>query len=263
MIRVVLLLVALLYPIAVGAAPAFDPFTEAGIDPRPGARVPLDLAFTNAQGRAVSLRDIGGGKPVVLAPVLHDCPNICGIVLGGLANAVETQSYRPATDFVLVAFGIDPRESAEDAQNTLVELEQRFPSLAANGGIHALTGRAEDVTAVTEALGYRYAWDERIGQYAHVAAVAVLTPDGRLARWLYGIAPEPTDLHLALTEAGEGRLGGFADQLLLLCYHYDPETGRYGSLVWSMLRIGGGITVLGLGGFVIFSLRRDRRQGGS
>lgn len=260
MTRLAMLLVALVLPLAALAAPGFDPFEKAGIDPRPGARVPLDLTFTDAKGRAVSLREIGGGKPIVLAPVLHDCPNICGVTLGGLANAVKAQSYRPGTDFEIVAFGIDPKETPDDAHNALAELERRFPSLAAKGGVHALTGYAKDIATVTQALGYRYAFDERIGQYAHVAAVAVLTPDGRLARWLYGIAPEPTDLHLALTEAGEGRLGDFADQLLLLCYHYDPQTGRYGSLVWSMLRVGGGITVLGLGGFIVLSLRRERRE---
>jgi len=110
-------------------------------------------------------------------------------------------------------------------------LRKRFPTLAA-GGIHALTGKAVDIQHVTDALGYRYAFDPEIGQYAHDAAIAVLGPDGHLSRWLYGLAPDPGDLKLALTEAGQGQTGDWGDQLLLLCYHYDPVTGQYSLLIW-------------------------------
>jgi protein SCO1/2 len=110
-----------------------------------------------------------------------------------------------------------------------------------------------------QAAGYRYGWDSRIGQFAHIAAVAVLTPDGRVARWLYGIQPQGNDLRLALTEAGQGRIGDLGDQLLLLCYHYDPHTGRYGGLVWTLLRGGGVLTLVLLAGFVGAALIRERR----
>jgi protein SCO1/2 len=140
-------------------------------------------------------------------------------------------------------------------------LEQRRPGMAA-GALHALTGKSQAVAAVTEALGYRYAWDERIGQYAHVAAVAVLTPDGRLARWIRGLAPDPGDVRLALTEAGQGRLGDWSDRLLLLCYHYDPETGRYSALVRMILRIAAGILLIAGAGFLAVALWRDRRLAG-
>ena len=129
-----------------------------------------------------------------------------------------------------------------------------------------MTGDASAVAAVTDALGYRYAWDERIGQYAHVAAIAVLTPDGRLARWLYGLAPQPGDLALALTDAGQGRIGGLAEQLLLLCYRYDPASGRYTGAIWSALRIGGGLASILLSRIdrVCDSIRerRSRRRAG-
>lgn len=252
--------------LALASAPpaqAFDPFQVTGIDQKPDARVPLDLPFTDASGAQVTLRTLAQGKPLVIAPVLHRCPNICGVTLSGLAQAVRAQSFVPGTNFALVAFGIDPKEGVDAAQEDLAALRKRFPQLR-RSGVHALTGTAENVAAVTQALGYRYAWDKEIGQYAHVAAVAVLTADGRLSHWLYGLTPTPTDLKLALTEAGEGQLGTFGDQILLLCYHYDPTTGRYGSLVSWLLRVGGGVTVaLGVGLIGLAVLRERRARGES
>ncbi|KYO50567.1 SCO family protein [Tistrella mobilis] len=254
-----ILLTLILAALPAGAQAPFDPFDRAGIDPKPGARVPLDLAFRDQTGARVTLGELGGGRPILLAPVLHDCPNICGVTMAGLARAIQAQDYTAGRDFAVVAFGIDPHEGPETARASLDELTQGFPDLG-HGAMAALTGQAAQIRAVTDALGFRYAWDESIGQYAHVAAVAVLTADGRLARWLYGVAPEPTDLSLALTEAGEGRLGDWGDQLLLLCYHYDPKTGRYGSLVSWALRIGGSATVLAGAGLIGLAVLRERRR---
>ncbi|MBB4566805.1 SCO family protein [Rhizobium leucaenae] len=241
------------------AAAAFDPFAATGIEQKLDAKIPLDRPFTDEQGHRVTLRGLAGGKPMLLAPVLHNCPNICGVTLSGLMEAVEEQPFRPPGDFAIIAFGIDPREGPAEAQNSLDQLRRRFPSLTARG-VHALTGTASDIHAVTNALGYRYAWDPDIGQYAHDAAVAVLTPDGRLSRWLYGLAPEGNDLKLALTEAGQGQIGSWGDQLLLLCYHYDPAIGRYSPLVHTALQMAGGVTVLGGGGLLAFALLRERRR---
>jgi protein SCO1/2 len=174
-------------------------------------------------------------------------------------EAIEGQHLRSPADFTIVAFGIDPNEGPRQARQSLDDLRKRFPVLAATG-IHALTGKAVDIHAVTDALGYRYAFDPDIGQYAHDAAVSVLTPDGHLSRWLYGLAPDPNDLKLALTEAGQGRTGDWSDQILLLCYHYDPVTGRYASLIGLALHLGGGATiVLGCGGLALALLRERRR----
>jgi protein SCO1/2 len=253
----------LLLVLTSGTAHAFDPFAEAGIDPRPGAQIPLDLPFLDEKGASVTLRTLAGNKPIVLAPVLHRCPNICGVTLAGLAEAVRAQSFVPGNDFSVIAFGIDPKEGPAEAQASLVGLEKDLPRSPANA-IHALTGEAGNIASVTQALGYRYAFDQDIGQYAHLAAIAVLTRDGRLVRWLYGLAPAPTDLKLALIEAGEGRLGNWGDQLLLLCYHYDPVTGRYGALIFQLLQLGGGLTVLLMAGLIGLALLRERhkRQGG-
>jgi len=238
---------------------AFNPFDATGIDRKPDAQIPLDLAFSDENGHQTSLRELSAGRPILLAPVLHKCPNICGVTLSGLMEAVEAQDFRPGRDFVIVAFGIDPKEGPRDAAQSLADLRKRF-SVTAASGIHALTGTAENVEAVTHALGYRYAWDDDIGQYAHLAAAAVLTRQGRLSRWLYGLTPAAIDLKLALTEAGEGHIGSWGDQILLLCYHYDPATGRYSTFIWAALRIGGaGTALFGLGAIATALLRERRR----
>ena len=252
-------LILSLTPLAAWADAPFDPFSEVSIESEPGAVVPLDLPVQDEGGRIVTLRELGGGKPIVLVPMLHNCPNICPVLLRGVADAIAAQPYQPGSDFVLVAFGIDPEETAADAAETKASLlKEGHASLGK--GFHAVTADAKVVEAVTDALGYRYAFDDRIDQYAHAAATAVLTAEGRLARWLYGIAPQATDLRLALTEAGEGRIGGITDQFLLLCYQYDPQTGRYNSIVWLLLRGTGIVTVLLLGGFIGRSLLRERRR---
>jgi protein SCO1/2 len=251
-------LLALLLMLVATPAHAFDPFAKAGVDHVADAQVPLDVVFRDQRQREVSLRAAGRGLPIVLAPVLHRCPNICGLTLGGLAQAVLLQKYRPGRDFALVTLGIDPREGPAEAEASIDDLHRSFPGLDL-GDMHALTGKAADIARVTGALGYRFGWDESIGQYAHIAAVAILAPDGRLSRWLYGITPQPADLELALTEAGQGRLGSWRDQLLLLCYHYDPRTGRYGPVIWSVLRVAGGFTVVASGLFIGWALVRERR----
>lgn len=237
---------------------AFDPFSVAHIEQRPGAAVPLDTVFRDADGKPITLRQAGAGKPILLAPVLHRCPNICGLTLAGIAEAVQLQKFVSGRDFAFVAFGLDPREGPTEATVSLEGLRKNFPAL--QEGVHGLTGDAADIAGVLKPIGYRYAWDENLSQYAHIAAVAVLTPDGRLSRWLYGITPDPTDVRLALTEAGQGRIGSWSDQLLLLCYHYDPQTGRYGSVIWTVLRIAGGLTVLAGLGWIARMLLAERRR---
>ncbi|TXH99402.1 MAG: SCO family protein [Rhizobium sp.] len=259
-----MLSLALLLCFGGARAANFDPFSATGIDQKPDVSIPLDQPFRDETGRAVTLRQLQGDKPILLVPVLHNCPNICGVTLSGLMEAVQGQSFRPAADFTIVAFGIDAREGPREALASLDQLKRRFPSLA-SGGVHGLTGEAAAIHEVTDALGYRYAWDPDIGQYAHDAAVAVVTPDGRLSRWLYGLAPTSRDLKLALTEAGEGRIGSWSDQLLVLCYHYDPLTGRYSSLIVSALRVVSGlIAIVGVGLLVVMFVRerRSRETGG-
>ncbi|MBV8775650.1 MAG: SCO family protein [Alphaproteobacteria bacterium] len=228
----------------VAAAP-FDPFGQARIDDRPGAQIPLDGPFADAAGHRTTLRQLAAGKPMLLAPVQHNCPNICGVTLAGLADVT---AKLPAGDIAIVALGIDPRERPADAA----------ADQARNARLHAafLVGGATQVHAVTDALGYRYAYDPRIRQYAHVAATAVLSPDGRLVRWLNGIAPSPQELQHALADARAERAGAFERAVALLCYHYDPQTGRYSLAVSRIVEAAGLLTVLVIAGSVVVLLRK-------
>lgn len=248
MLRSLTILFVLLMSGQACAQSGFDPFGKARIEKRPGARVPMDAPFLDAQGSPTSLRALADGKPLLLVPVLHHCPNICGATLAGVTQAIAAQKLRPGRDFTLVAFGIDPREGPREARDDLAQIR-------VHEGVHALTGRRDAIRSVTDAIGYHYAWDDRIDQYAHAAATAVISPDGRLIGWLYGLTPRPADLDQVLRSARIEQTGSFGDALLLLCYHYDPETGRYTPAIEKILRLAGGVTVAGIG-LLIFLLRR-------
>jgi protein SCO1/2 len=229
------MLAFLLLLFATNPALSFDPFRAAGIDRRPDAEIPLNLGFRDEDGNAVTLAGLMQGKPILLIPVQHHCPNLCSVTLGNLLQSVLQQPLKPGADFSIIAFGIDPKEGPSDASGSLQSLLLAFPSFPRDA-IHALTGSSTNIAAVTHALGYRYAWDEHLGQYDHVAATAVLTPKGHLFHWLYGVSPEPKDIEVAVEEASGGAAASWGDQLLLLCYHYDPITGRYSAVIWNALR---------------------------
>ncbi len=255
-----LIVLAILTAASTAGAATFDPFAAVAIETPPVARAPLDGTFRDEAGRPVSLRSLADGRPIVLAPVLHNCPNICGVTLGALSDAVALQPSEP--DFAVVGFGIDPREKPADAAAALAVLADREGGANGTHPIHALTGEAGEVHAVTDALGYRYAFDPDLGQYAHAAAIAVLTPEGRVVRWLPGLAPDPQELGRAIADAREGQVASLRETLLLMCYHYDPVTGRYTLLVSRIVQISGVATVLALAGLVGFSIMRERRRGG-
>lgn len=247
---------ALILAGAARAAGPFDPFDQAGVDQRPGAVAPMALALTDDTGARTSLAALGHGQPIILAPVQHHCPNICGLTLEGLASAVRGQAMLPGHDFQVVAFGFDPHETASDAAVSADRLRARLGP----AGIHAVVAGPSETAATLKALGYRYAWDPRLQQYAHIAAVAVLTPDGRVTRWLYGIQPQGDELGRALTEARAGKAWDWGRQLLLLCFHYDPSNSRNGPVIWSVLRAGGALTVALLVGAVGWAVLRERRR---
>jgi protein SCO1/2 len=241
--------------LATGAVDPNDPFKAAAIVDRPGAAIPLDTPLVDAAGETTTLRRIAGGKPLLVTPVQHECPNICGVTLAGIASAIDGQSkYRPGRDFAIVALGIDPREGPAQARDDLRRLTAQRP--AARWQPIALTGNAR---AVTDALGYRYAWSDQLRQYAHLSATAVVTPEGKLSSWLYGLSPTPAQLDKALAQAAVGQSGSVMQQLLLLCFHYDPSTGRYSLAITKALRLAGIATAL-LIGFAIWLLSRRGRR---
>lgn len=250
-----LLAIALL---SIAAVDPNNPFKSASIDERPGASIPLDGSFVTQTGKVATLRRIADGKPLLIVPVQHECPNICSVTLAGISSAIDGQTkYRPWRDFAIVAFGIDPREGPAQARDDMHRLAQ---ARAGGGKWHmvALTGKAPDIHAVTDALGYRYAWSDQLRQYVHVTGTAVLTPDGRLSSWLYGLSPTSAQVDKALAQAIAGRSGGIMQRLILLCCYFDPTTGKYTLAITKALRVAGIGTVILLGLLMLFLSRKRR-----
>jgi protein SCO1/2 len=232
---------------------------DVGFDQRLGESLPLDVTLRDEDGRAVKLGAYFKGRPVVLAVVYYECPMLCTLTLNGLVSALATLSFDAGREFEVVTVSFDPREGPQLARAKKAAYLRRYARPGASLGWHFLTGDAEALRAVTSAVGFRYAWDERTRQFAHPAGLVVLTPEGRIARYLYGVEYAPKDLRLALVESAAGRIGNAVDQVLLFCYQYDPETGRYGAMVMRLVRLGGVLTLAALGG-LIFALRRTERR---
>jgi protein SCO1/2 len=233
---------------------------DVGIDQKLDGPVPLDLTFTDETGADVALGRYFGERPVVLAFVYYECPMLCTQVLNGLVGSLEALSFNAGREFEVVIVSFDPGETPALAAEKKRTYLRRYGRPETADGWHYLTGRQSDIEALTGAVGFRYAYDETIDQYAHPAAIMIATPDGRVARYLYGIQFAPRDLQLALVEATDGRIGSVVDQALLYCYHYDPETGTYGFVVMNLVRLAGVLTLLVMGGAIFLSLRRERRQ---
>jgi protein SCO1 len=244
----------------VAASVVPKPLREIGFDQRLDERVPLDAGFTDEQGRPVRLGDFFGKKPVVLAFVYYDCPMLCTMILSSIASSLGVLSLDAGQDFELVMVSFDPREKPEQASRRKAEFLARYDRQTAERGSHFLTGDELSIATLTSAAGFRYTWDEETKQFAHPAGIVVLTSDGRLARYLFGLEYGARDLRLALVEASEGRIGTAVDAALLYCYHYDPMTGRYGLVVMRILRIAGAATVLAIAAFIFVMVRRDRTQ---
>jgi len=250
MSRLMICLFVWLGATAAGAA-ATDPSRLAGITSSPFARAPMDRTFTDQNGRRVTLGSIAGDEPLLLVPVQHGCRNLCAPTLVTLASVMARADLHPGPGFHVVAFGIDPRETPRDAA-------QSAGRLGAGPGVEALVGDAADVAAVTAALGYRYSWIAATRQYAHMSAIAVLSPDGRLTRWLPGFGETPQQLTRALTAARTGAPTDLGARIQLLCFHFDPATGRYTLAVWRLLQGAAGLAVLALAAAVGAAVWRER-----
>jgi protein SCO1/2 len=222
--------------------------------------LPLDAEFTDESGRRVALGDYFGRKPVVLAFVYYECPMLCTQVMNGLSSALKVMPFTAGEDYEVVLVSFDPRDTpAIAAEKKRAHLEYWSTERDA-ASWHLLTGDEATIKRVTSAAGFSYQWDERTGQFAHVSGVLVVTPQGRLSRYFYGVEYSPKELRLAMVESGEGRVGSAIDELLLYCFHYDPEAGRYGLMVMNLVRLGGVVTVLGIAGFILIMRRRDARM---
>jgi protein SCO1/2 len=230
------------------------------IEQRLDRPLPLELPFRDETGRTVRLRDYFGKRPVVLVLAYYNCPMLCTEVLNGLTAAMRVLTFDAGREFEVVTVSFDPRDTPADARAKKEPYVARYGRPTGAAGWHFLTGAPASIAGLTEAVGFRYAWDERIGQFAHASAIYVATPDGRLSRYFYGIEYAPRDVRLALVEASRGKIGTPVDQLLLYCYHYDPAAGRYGAVVMNMVRVAGVGAVVLLTTFLTLMWRRDRRR---
>jgi protein SCO1/2 len=231
-----------------------------GIDQRLDEQVPLGLAFADEEGQQVRLERYFGARPVILTLVYYECPMLCTQVLNGLVRSLRMLSFETGRDYEVVTVSFDPRETPALAAAKKAEYAKALGKPGAGAGWHFLTGTQDQIEQLARAVGFRYEFDERTGQYIHAAGIAVLTPTGRLARYFYGIEYSTKDLRLGLIEASNEQIGGPADQLMLLCFSYDPASGKYTLAVLKTLRLAGGLTVLALGLYVVAALRRERRN---
>lgn len=231
---------------------------EVAFDQRLGDRLPLDAPLRDEAGRVVRLGDYFGRRPVVLSLVYYECPMLCTLTLNGLVSALGVLTLDPGREFELVTVSFDPRDTPELAAAKKQAYLSRYRKPGAEAGWHFLTAEPDAIGRITESVGFRYAWDAETRQFAHPAGVVVATPEGRIARYLYGIEYAPKDLRLAVVEASAGKVGRPIDQLLLFCYQYDPTTGGYGVAIMRIVRLGGIVTVLALASFITVMLRRER-----
>lgn len=233
---------------------------EIGVEQKIGEQVPLDARFTDAAGRPVTLGRLVGERPVILALVYNRCPMLCNQVLSGLLASLKILELSAGHDFDVLAVSFDPEEPTARAAESRVTFLRRYGRDGVEEGVRFLTGEEAEIRRLTEAVGFRYRYDPEIGEYAHAAALVVLTPTGKVARYFYGTEYSPKDVRLALVEASDGEVGSATDDLLLLCYQYDPQTGTYSATAVGAIRLGGGLTLAAMLGFVGVSLRRERRR---
>src|ERR1700750_285738 len=233
---------------------------QVGIDQRLNNQVPLDLTFRDESGREVKLGDyFRKDKPVLLTLVYYECPMLCNQVLNGVVGTLDAVTFTPGKEFEIVTVSFDPREGPELAAKKKDTYLKRYRREGAGEGWHFLTGDKDSIDRLADSVGFRYVWDEQSKQFAHASAIMVLTPEGRLSHYFYGIEYSPKDLRLALVEASKGEIGSPVDALILYCYHYDPATGRFAP-VMAVLRAAGVLTVFGLAALIYYLTRRTRRK---
>jgi protein SCO1 len=220
---------------------------QVGIDQKLNQTIPLNLAFRDENGQTVQLAQFFGQKPVILTLVYYNCPMLCTQVLNGVESGLKELQTDIGKQFEVVTVSIDPTES-----HVLAKVKQEmyvgmYGRPAAAQGWHFLTGDEPQIKQLADAVGFRYAYDPDTKQFAHASAIMLLTPEGKISRYFYGIQYPSRELRLGLVEASEGKIGTPVDQVLLFCYHYDPKTGKYGLLISRVIQAGGALTVFVLG----------------
>jgi protein SCO1/2 len=254
------LFVALSIFICANAA-AQDPpagiLAEIGVDQKLNSSIPMDLVFRDEAGEAVRLGSFFHEKPVVLTLVYYECPMLCSLTLNGLVKAMKPLTFDVGNEFEVVTISFDPKETPELAVAKKSVYTADYGRPGAISGWHFLTGSADSIRQLTDAVGYRYKWDDSTKQWAHVSAIMVVTPGGRVSQYLYGIEFSSRDLRLSLVQASQNKIGTLVDRIFLYCYHYNPDTGKYGLVIMNTVRVASLATVLALAAFIVLSRRRE------
>lgn len=248
-------------PVVQPATPPPQILSKVGIDQNLNQQVPLDLAFKDETGRDVKLGDYFGSKPVILSLVYYECPMLCTETLNGMVSAFKVLKFEPGKEFNVVTVSFDPRETPKLAAEKKKNYLRQYGRPGAEQGWHFLTGSQASVDALTKAVGFHYAWDHTTQQFAHATAIMLLTPDGKLAQYYYGVEYSPRDLRLGIVEASKGKTGTLVDQVMLYCFHYDPRSGKYGAVVTRVLQVSGVATIVLLGGFMFLMFRLESKDG--
>ncbi|HEY5895372.1 MAG TPA: SCO family protein [Chthoniobacterales bacterium] len=255
----ILLLAILVAAISQPTATEFQ--QRVGFDQKLGDPLPLNQGFYDETGRVVRLGEFFHGKPVIVVPAYYGCPNLCTLVLNGLLLSARDLRKSAGTDYDIIVVSIDPRETASIAHEKQQSYVRRYGRAGASAGWHLLTGGRDSISAFTRSIGFRYFYDQSSDQFAHPSGIVVVTPDGKISQYLLGIDYPPKGLDAALEKASENRVGSVVRNLLLLCFHYDPATGKYSLAIARVLQFAGVLTVVGLAVFVWSMERRRRRPG--
>ncbi len=235
-----------------------------GIEQKLNGQLPLDAEFKDENGKLVKLGNyFNNGKPVILALVYYECPMLCNEVLNGLTGSLKGISFDAGKDFDVVAISFDARENEKPdlAKNKKDGYVLRYGHQGAENGWHFLTGTQEEIDKVTNAVGFKYQFDEATNQFAHAGGITVLTPEGKISRYFYGIDYAPKDLKFGLMDSAQNKIGNPAEQLYLYCFHYDPSTGKYGLAILRVLRLMSVATIIGLGGMFFVFWRNNKKKG--
>lgn len=231
---------------------------RAGLEQKLNAQVPLDAVFLNEHGKPVQLGSFFGKKPVILALAYYECPNLCTLVLNGVLTTAQDLKFDAGKDYQIVVVSFDPHERPALAAAKKQIYTQRYGRPLYSDGWHFLTGDENSIARLANSVGYHFAWDASTSQFAHPSAIMILTPQGKVSRYFPGIEFPPRDVRLALIAASDDQVGSLADRVFLLCFHYNPATGKYGLLIWRVIQIAGCGSALLLALFVILNVRGER-----
>ncbi len=237
-----------------------DALQDLGIDEHLGDYIPLDARFATSEGDSVVLGDLlEDGKPVLLNPLYYECPMLCGLVIDGVINVVDELAWKPGKEFIVISISIDPEENAELAAKSKKNYLAGMDSTA-KAGWHFLTGKKDQIDKVIEAVGFEYKEIEKTGEFAHSAAIMLLSPEGKITRYLYGISYDSFNVRSALYESADGKIGNTVDKLVMFCYQYDPDSGSYAPVAINIMKLGGLATLIILGIFLGVLWLREKRK---